>query len=284
MQGKSGAVVVSNPRNGKILAIVNPQTALREAYTPGSAGKMIVAAAALEEDVIKPTDRATCRRVPRLLGEAYHCSHPPASGPYDLAEALANSCNYFFSELSTRISSSALAHWYEVFGFGAAGENSSPGEVQISEKPKAKALAVLGEVGVTVTPAQLLMAYSALAMHGEMFQLNPSGQQKAPDLESVVTLHDATYDVLNEGLRGCVQYGSCRAAAVPGVTVEGKTGTANSLDGSRITHAWFVGFAPAEHPEVAIVILLKRGTGGANAAPLAGQILKRYFAQKPPTP
>jgi cell division protein FtsI/penicillin-binding protein 2 len=64
------------------------------------------------------------------------------------------------------------------------------------------------------------------------------------------------------------------------VTVAGKTGTAPALDGSRVTHAWFVGYAPVDAPEVALVIFLKRGTGGADAAPLAARILRQYFAQK----
>jgi cell division protein FtsI/penicillin-binding protein 2 len=68
------------------------------------------------------------------------------------------------------------------------------------------------------------------------------------------------------------------------VSIAGKTGTAAALDGSKVTHAWFVGYAPADKPELAIVVFLKRGTGGANAAPLAGQIMRRYFAQKPSIP
>lgn len=284
MQGRGGAVIVSDPRTGRILALTNPQVAFHEAYTPGSTVKMLVSAAALEEGIIAPTDRIACRRVPRLLGEAYRCTHPTPMGPFDLAEALANSCNYFFSELSTRLSSSELAHWYGAFGLGAAGENTLPGEVQIPDRPRGKALAVLGEQGVTATPAQLLQAYSAIAMHGQIFELILPTQRKAPNLESEVTLHESTFSVLREGLRGCVTNGSCHAAAVPGVSVAGKTGTAAALDGSKVTHAWFVGYAPADKPELAIVVFLKRGTGGANAALLAGQIIRRYFAQKPPKP
>jgi cell division protein FtsI/penicillin-binding protein 2 len=110
------------------------------------------------------------------------------------------------------------------------------------------------------------------------------GQRKAPSLDRVVPLRKSTFAVLTEGLRDCVQKGSCHAAAVPGVAVAGKTGTAPALDGSRVTHAWFVGFAPVDAPEVALVIFLKRGTGGADAAPLAARILRQYFAQKPHTP
>src|ERR1039457_3076549 len=135
MQGKAGTVIVSDPRSGQILAVWNSQSAFKEAYTPGSIAKLVVSAAALEEGVISPREKILCRRVPRLLGEPFRCSHPPATSPYDVADALANSCNYFFSELSTRVSSSALSHWYGVFGFGAAGEEEAPGEVQIPDKP-----------------------------------------------------------------------------------------------------------------------------------------------------
>ena len=277
MQGKQGAVIVSNPRTGRILAIWNPHSALQEAFPPGSTAKVVASVAALEEDVITPAEKIQCRRVPRLLGEAYHCSHPPAGQPFDLAAALANSCNYFFCELSARLSSSALAHWYAAFGFGAAAEDTLPGEVHVRDNAREKALAVLGQQGVTATPAQVLLAYSAIAMHGEVFRLIPSGQHQAPTIDRIVILQPRSLAVLGEGLRQCVESGTGRGAAVQGVAVAGKTGTAPALDGSRTTHAWFVGYAPADAPEVAVVVFLKRGTGTGNAAPLAGRILKQYF-------
>ena len=137
---------------------------------------------------------------------------------------------------------------------------------------------------MTATPAQVLLAYSAIATQGKVFRLIMPGQRKAPSLDRVVPLRKSTFAVLTEGLRDCVKKGSCRAAAVPGVAVAGKTGTAPALDGSHVTHAWFVGYAPVDAPEVALVIFLKRGTGGADAAPLAARILRQYFAQKPHTP
>jgi cell division protein FtsI/penicillin-binding protein 2 len=281
---RAGAVIVSDPRTGRILAVCNPQSAFKEAYPPGSTAKLVVSAAALEEGVISPSERILCRRIPRLLGESYHCSHPPRDLPFDLAGALANSCNYFFSELSTRVSSSALAHWYAVFGFGVAGEEASPGEVLIPDNPREKALAALGEQGVTATPAQLLSAYSAIGVQGRVLRFIMPGQRKAPGLDRVISLRKSTLTVLMEGLRECVKTGTCHAAAIPDVTIAGKTGTARSLDGSHVTHAWFVGYAPADAPEVALVIFLKRGTGGADAAPLAARILSQYFAQKSHTP
>ncbi len=280
LEEKAGAAIVSDPRTGRILAIWNPQSALKETYPPGSTAKLVVSAAALEEGIILPSEKIMCRRVPRLLGESFHCSHPPAVAPFDLAGALANSCNYFFSELSARLSSAALAHWYAVFGFGAAEEEASSGEVLIPDKPREKALAALGEQGVTATPAQVLLAYSAIATQGKVFRLIMPGQRKAPSIDRVVPLRESTFAVLTEGLRDCVRKGSCQAAAVSGMTIAGKTGTAPARDGSRVTHAWFVGYAPVDEPEVALVIFLKRGTGGADAAPLAARIFRQYFAQK----
>jgi cell division protein FtsI/penicillin-binding protein 2 len=283
LDGKQGAVIVSNPNTGEILSIWNPKTAFQEAYPPGSTAKLVVSAAALEEGVVAPTERIMCRRVPRLLGESYHCSHPPADQPFDLGAALANSCNCFFSELSTRLPASTLAHWYGVFGFGstnAAGEDAPSGQVRIGDEAKGKALAALGEQSVTATPAQVLLAYSAIATEGRVFRLIRPGQRQSPSLARVISLRKSTLVVLADALRQCVQNGLCHAAAVQGVPVAGKTGTAAALDGSGTTHAWFVGYAPADSPQVAIVVFLKRGTGGGNAAPLAGQILGQYFAQK----
>ncbi len=284
MSARAGAVIVSDPRTGRILALVNQQGAFQQAYTPGSTAKLVVSAAALEEGIISPSDRIMCRRIPRLLGDAFHCSHPPAAHPFDLAEALANSCNYFFAEVGARLSSPALAHWYAEFGFGFAGEDAAPGEVRIPDKPRERVLAALGEKGVTATPAQVLLAYSAIAMQGQVFRLIMPGQHMAPSLDRVVAVRQSTLAVLEEGLRGCVEKGSGQAAAVAGVSVAGKTGTAQALDGSHVTHAWFVAYAPAEAPEVALVIYLKRGTGGADAAPLAARILKYYFAHNNHTP
>ena len=175
-------------------------------------------------------------------------------------------------------------HVYAAFGFGSTGEDDTAGEVSISDKPKARALAALGEQGVTATPAQVLQAYSAIAEQGRVFRFIMPGQNKAPSLERVVPLEESTLAVLRAGLRECVTKGTCRAASVPGVAVAGKTGTAPALDGSHVTQAWFVGYAPASVPQVALVVFLKRGTGSANAAPLAAQILRQYFAQAPHSP
>jgi len=285
MHRRHGAVIVSNPQTGQLLAVWNPCTASRQAFPPGSTAKLVECVAALEEGSISPSDPIACRRVPELLGEAYHCSHPEAQEPFTPASALANSCNYFFAELSVRLSSVALAHWYAVFGFGSPGSDPEgeaiTGHVRVATDPVGKARAALGEGTVTATPAQVLLAYSAIATRGKVFRFQPSTPwRNSPSLLRTVRLQQRTLKVVAAGLEGCVQSGTCRAAAVPGVRVAGKTGTAMASNGSGATHAWFVGYAPAESPEIALVVFLERGTGIRDAAPLAGQILKCYFDRK----
>ncbi|HLY60327.1 MAG TPA: penicillin-binding transpeptidase domain-containing protein [Terriglobia bacterium] len=283
MRGHHGAVIVSNPTTGEILAVWNLSQGFERAYPPGSTAKLVTSAAALEEGVISADERDSCHRIPELLGEAYHCTHPPHDGPFTLASAISNSCNYFFSALSLRLTSTQLAHWYSVFGFGSPVDGAGhgvAGEVRVGNTAREKALASLGEQTVMVTPAQLLLAYSAVATRGPVFQLRQSnfGSKRHPQMTRQIKLKPETYELLNAALIDCVQTGTGHEAAVPNVAVAGKTGTATALDGTRTTHAWFVGYAPADKPEIAMVIFLERGTGALDAAPLAGRILRNYFA------
>ncbi len=293
MKGRRASVIVSNPSTGELLADWNPRVAFGQAFPPGSTAKIVLSAAALEDGALTVHDKIYCRRVPELLGKAYECAHPPAEGPFALPDALANSCNYFFAAVSLRQTSAELTHWYETFGFGSAvevpGWPANRGEVRVPSDDRGKARAALGEEFVTVTPAQLLLAYSAIATRGPVYELwrstgQSAGVEKHPILARQVRLKVGTFDAIESGLEQCVQSGTGRAAAVPGVRVAGKTGTATALDGSGATQAWFVGYAPAEAPEIAVVIFVNRGTGAATAAPLAGKIFEHYFALKAAKP
>jgi cell division protein FtsI/penicillin-binding protein 2 len=105
-----------------------------------------------------------------------------------------------------------------------------------------------------------------------------------------VAVDPAYLNIVKEAMRQSVTRGVAKKAAVPGIEIAGKTGTAEfgprRPDGSHETHGWFVGFAPYDDPQVAIVVFFQRGGGGSDAAPAASQILDYYFhgpqlAQKP---
>jgi len=286
MRGRHGAVIVTNPGTGEIRAVWNSKAVFELAFPPGSAAKLVESVALLEERKISATDRIHCRRVPELLGEPYHCSHPFVASPFDLSLALAHSCNYFFAALSVRLPSPTLAHWYAVLGFGTAvggwGAGANPGRVRIPEDAAGKARAALGEATVLVTPAQMLLAHSAIATRGRVLRLwTPRrGRRKGGPLLREIELRPQTFDILKAGLEECVRSGTGQGAAVEGVRVAGKTGTAAALTRSGTTHAWFVGYAPVERPDIALVAFLERGTGARDAAPLAGRILRHHFLLK----
>jgi cell division protein FtsI/penicillin-binding protein 2 len=283
MSGRRGAAMVTNPMTGEVLAVRNARLVFGQAFPPGSTAKLVEAAALLEEGKVGPSDNIYCRRVPGLLGESHHCSHPQVGFPFDLKTALAYSCNYFFSAMSVRLPAASLAHWYGVFGFGTAVEGwdskASPGRVRVPEDARGKARAALGEVTVLATPAQLLLAYSAIATRGKVFRLRKPGKRgrDSPRLLREIKLKPETFATLNDGFEECVRSGTCQAAAAPGIRVAGKTGTATALDGTGATHAWFVAYAPTDSPRIALVVFLERGTGARDAAPLAGEILRHYF-------
>ncbi len=275
MRGVNGAVIVSNPRTGEILAEWNHQMAFDRALPPGSTAKLVTSAVALENDLLSPQERLLCRRVPELLGEPYRCSHPYPTEPFTLTTALAYSCNYFFAALSKRLDTARLLHGYSMFGM------AGNGSLRIADEPAAKARAVLGESPILVTPAQLLLAYSLVATRGTAYRLRRGAEANTPpSVVRQMRLKPSTWATLAQGFEECVQSGTGQAAAVAGVRVAGKTGTASALDGSGVTHAWFVGYAPVDSPEVALVVVLARGTGAHDAAPLAGQVLRSYFASK----
>jgi len=96
-----------------------------------------------------------------------------------------------------------------------------------------------------------------------------------------VPVDPAYLDIIKEAMRQSVTRGVAKTAAVPGVEVAGKTGTAEfgekRPDGTHATHGWFVGFAPFNDPQVAVVVFVQRGGGGQQAAPAAAKILDYYF-------
>jgi penicillin-binding protein A len=283
-RARRGSAIVIKPASGEVLAAWNLQQAVEDAYPPGSTAKIVLSAAALEESLTMPAERLICQRVPPLLGSAYVCTHPPAPEGVTLSSALANSCNFFFVKLSMRENAETLLHWYSVFGFGAAaeldGRPTAAGDVRKPSDERSKALTALGEENVVSTAAQLLEAYVLVANHGTEYGLwTNKVRGRLPKPHRRVDLRSSTYTALTAGLIGCVKFGTCQAAAVPGVEVAAKTGTSSALDGSGATHAWFVGFAPADRPEIALVVFLQRGTGAHNAAPLAGKLLRYYFAE-----
>jgi penicillin-binding protein 2 len=154
----------------------------------------------------------------------------------------------------------------------------------------------IGQGYLAVTPLQLVDAIAAIANDGELLRprlvkeiLDSHGNVVttfAKEVRRRLPVNQEYLAVMREAMRQSVNTdtGVARSAQVPGLAVAGKTGSAEfgpaRADGSHDTHAWFVGFAPYENPEIAVVVFIQRGSGFTNAAPAAARIFDYYFHQR----
>jgi len=281
-------------------------------YPPGSTFKMILAIAALESKTVTPAWRITCTGAFRYGNKIFKDLH--VHGSVDMLAAIQRSCNVYFYQLMLKTGLDTWAHYGDEFGFGHLtgidiGEEN-PGLLPTTSymdkrygpngwtKGFLPSLGIgQGEIGVT--PLQMACYAMALANEGEYHQphavraivdkMNHAVDTVAYLTRSIV-LSQSTWNVVREGMRRVVEEpgGTGGLARVPGVQVGGKTGTAENPHGED--HAWFVGFAPFDHPSIAIAVLVENaGFGGTAAAPIAGMCMERYlygrlvrFDQRPP--
>jgi hypothetical protein len=237
--------VVIDVGSGRLLA-VRAADAARKLSAPGSILKPLFLAAALEQREVLPQTTVFCRRSLHITDGTREwnlaCTHPQSNVAFAATEALAYSCNRYFAELADRIPPAQAVAILENYGLAP---------LYPPQSREQKELLVLGVAGITVSTAQMASAYRKLTL-----QLN-----HAP----------AALETVRQGLKDSVSYGMAHNAAVPGVEIAGKTGTANDA-GESWSHGWFAGTGYVRHQEVVIVIYLPRGNG-ADAARLA----QRFF-------
>ncbi len=278
--------------------------ATRESYPPGSTFKIITAAAAIESGVAGPDtsfDNPAALELPgstavirnfagTLCGEGSEVS---------LREAFRRSCNTVFGRLAMDLGSTALERQAEAFGFN----REIPFEWEplvglfpddLGDDFPAIAQSGIGQRDVQATPLLMAMVASAIANGGremEPFMVariyNATGEVVEERQPSVwaTPISPATAEVLAGMMEQVVASGTATRAAVPGVRVAGKTGTAET--GVGPPHAWFVGFAPIENPSIALAVVVEEGgdvgenaTGGSVAAPIAGQLLEFWLLNR----
>jgi SpoIID/LytB domain protein len=274
---REGAVIVIDPQNGRLRAVVNPRLAFEQAFPPGSAIKPFTALAALRAGLANREFRRQCRT--RYARDDFEivCSHPVSKSPFSLSQALAYSCNDFFARLGERLSEGAFNSTLGAFGFGektGVNANESAGELPRGEWGARDAL---GESDhLLVTPVQLVTAYAALVNGGHLYRPQRSTDRNMVPQErlrlNIAPEHRAA---LIEGMRGAVKYGTASKAGLgsfPGY-VFGKTGTSTSSVRWR-TQGWFVGFASekgpvgpprAEQITLGVLVFLKRSHGSQGA-------------------
>jgi peptidoglycan glycosyltransferase len=276
-------------------------------YVPGSVFKIVTSIAALGSGKI--TSSTTYADQPAaeakgLVVDGFHVidGHHPFTGstPLDYQTALEVSCNIYFAETGLQIGGATMADWAGRLGFGSPIPFDLPTAVsQVTNgggslgggfKSRVElANAAYGQGETLVTPLQMALVASTIANGG--VEMKPelvtsiasakSGTQNvAPSVLRRVLPSD-TAGVIRDAMVQAVegQWGQLftTGAAVPGVVTAGKSGTAQ-LGGSGEPNSWFIGFAPADNPQVAIAVVVEHGgRGGERAAPLAGSLMKTFF-------
>jgi penicillin-binding protein 2 len=167
---REGTILVLDPQNGRLRAVVNPRLAFEQAFPPGSTIKPFTALAALRAGLADRESRRLCRGRYAREGFEIICSHPPRRAAFDLPQALAYSCNDYFAQLGERLSGSAYNTTLAAFGFGARTGVNAGGEAAGSLPRGAWRVGdALGEGDhLLVTPVQLLAAYAALVNGGRL--------------------------------------------------------------------------------------------------------------------
>lgn len=259
MKGNHGAVVALDVTSGKILSQWNLRFAAGRVTAPGSTVKPFVLLELLQSGKIDPAQHLVCRRLLTIAGRRMDCTHSPAITNLDAADAIAYSCNSYFADAARRLEPLELAQSFERTGFTSRTElapGEAVGRVVVAHPGDEEHLQLqaLGYWGVEVTPLELLAAYRKLALN-----------KLRNDLPWATPVF--------AGLEGSVQYGMAQRAQPSGMTAAGKTGTAGGA-GSR-THGFFVGYAPAEAPEIVLMVYLDQGRG-SDAAAIAAPIFSAY--------
>lgn len=277
-----------------------------DTYPPGSTFKLVTAAAALESGLTAETPVAAPRELtlPQTSTVLHNFGGSACSstGAMTLADALRISCNTAFAQIGLDLGADELRAQAEAFGFDAPLNVPMPvTESRFPTDPDAPqtALSAIGQYEVRVTPLQMAMVAAAIGNGG--VQMTPYLVQAVRSQDLTVVdetepselgrpISASTATQLRDMMVGVVANGTGRSAQISGVTVAGKTGTAQTTD-DVAPHAWFTAFAPADAgatPRVAVAVVVENGgsmgneaTGGAVAAPIARAVIEAALARTP---
>ncbi len=272
-----------------------------ETYEPGSVFKVFTAAAALEEGIATRNTTYFCPGYHVVGGWTIRCHKAGGHGSQNMADAISSSCNPYFMQTGLKMGGSIFYKYFTAFGFtektgiDMSGETSNAGlyhsEATLNNTASSLATAAFGQTS-KVTPIQMINGISCIANGGKL--LTPYVVQQVLDQEGNVVkntettvrrqvISKETAQAVSDMMEAAVNGGGCKSAYVAGYRVAGKTGTSEKRDmeGNEVV-ASFAGFAPADDPQVAILVLLDQPQcavryGGTISAPVAQKILSEVL-------
>jgi penicillin-binding protein 2 len=260
----AGSVVALDPRTGRVIALVNPTYGLFNAYQPCSVFKIVVAIAGLSEGIITPDSTHNCER---------GCWAWPGHGRLDLRRALAVSCNPYFEWIGEQLGYARIEQYAQLLGLGSNSGINLTGEAS-GRLPTRVAASAVGHLsshaaGIQTSAVQLAVLLSATVNGGIIFQPQVAAAEGFVPKERWRLPTTTRLDGLADGFLSAVNEGSAMPAFDPDVLVAGKTGSCSQL-------GWFASYAPADRPEVVIVVFVRRGNGHL-ASSIAGRIYQDLY-------
>jgi peptidoglycan glycosyltransferase len=275
--------------------------ALEFGYAPGSTFKVLTATAAIDSGAYTPESTVSGQNGVVISGVPLQNDERASYGQLTLTQALAHSVNTVWAQVAEHLGRATLGRYMERFGFDhkpqldyPASEMSSSGEYLGARllAPTSPRVDVgrmgIGQDKLQVTPLQMAEVAAAVANGGQLMVphltsriVNAEGQTVqtiTPRVQSVV-MRPSTATAVRGMMEAVVNEGTGTTAQIPGVKVAGKTGTAETQIGTAINNVWFIAFAPADAPRVAIAVTLAHvpGQGAAFAAPVARQVIERLL-------
>ena len=272
---------------------------ISDTYEPGSVFKTVVVSAALEEGVVDLNTTYTCTGGIQVADNYQRCWKPGGHGHETLTQGLMNSCNPFFITIGQALGEERFYKYFEAFGFAEKTGIDLPAEA----KPVAgKTYHALESMGISelssssfgqtfqVSPIQMITAVNTIANGGKLMQpyvvdskLDSDGNvvyKTTPTVKRQV-ISEKTASTVADMMEQVVSIGTGKNAYVAGYHVAGKTGTSEKIGIEGAYIASFAGFAPADNPEISILIAIDEPTGehggGAVAAPIAGMLLEKIM-------
>lgn len=308
---KGASIIVLNPKTGEILALANQPTynleefstvnpenktnrALAFTYEPGSVFKIVAASAALEENAFKESDMIFCENGSYKVGNHYLKDHDPL-GTLSFKEVIEQSSNIGTTKIAQKLGPDVFYQYAHKFRFGIKTGIDMVGETNgWLKKPTEWSKTSIGAIPigqeVTVTAIQLAGAIAAIANDGIYMkpyivkEIRDDHDQVIESFEPQVVdrvITPETAKRVQAILQGVVDNGTGKKAQIPGITVAGKTGTAQKVEGGLYSHskfyASFLGFAPVDDPQLAAIVIYDEPHpayyGGTVSAPVFQEVI-----------
>ena len=294
--------------------------AVQGRYPPASTYKIVTAMAGLEEKVITANTTFNCSGYMSYGNRRFHCWKKHGHGSVNVVQALERSCDVFFYHLGQKLGVDVLARYAQGCGLGSLTgiklQDEARGLIPTSAWKKRRfgenwqggeTLSIaIGQGYNLTTPLQMAVLTAAVANGGRVYRPMIITQIKSiegeillkesPELMRKIPVSKATLEVVKQGLRAVVNssHGTARRVADKNIIICGKTGTAQVVGRKKNTaeadpdqlpqhkaHAWFIGYAPADRPRIAVAALVEHGEhGSSTAAPIVAKIIKFYLGKK----